>query len=147
LDVLRADIVIKREVGLRVGDYGDIPFLPDAVYTQALADKNNNINAAAQLCASYILPMLAFKNHKKIAQLEIWSGEQFTNYLAFLKMLISNPMFSGIAPVPYVNSTATDTNPLEQIALDWKAGYAPGAVVLPDWVNVCRPKIIYDNPT
>lgn len=135
------------QVRLKIGDFGDLPFLPDAVITQTLTDKNNNVIKASQLCASYILAMLAFKNHKKIAQLEIWSGEQFTNYLQFLKMLISNPLFSGIAPVPYVNPTATDKNPLEQIADDWKAGYFPGAVQLPDWVNVSRPVIIYDNPT
>lgn len=135
------------KVRLRIGDFGDLPFLPDAVITQTLTDKGNNVNQASQLCASYILAMLAFKNHKKIDKLEIWSGEQFTNYLQFLKLLIANPNFSGVAPVPYVASTTTDTNPLEQIALDWKAGYGPGAVVLPDWVNVSRPVIIYDNPT
>lgn len=137
------------QVRLRIGDVGDLPFLADSVINQTLTDNVQSVPKTSQVCAGYIVAMLAFNSHKKIGQLEVWSSEQFANYMQFLKMLIANPLFNGSAPVPYVTATATDVNPLEQIALDWKAGYFPGAVQLPDWVNpdVSRPTIIYDNPT
>jgi hypothetical protein len=118
------------KVRLRVGDWSDIPILPDTVVNQTLTDCNNNVIRASQLCAQYILATLTAKTHRKLAQLETWSSEQFDNYVKFLQMTVLNPHLSGIAPVPYVVDSGVE-NPIEQFIENWKAGYERGAVVVP----------------
>jgi len=90
------------KVRLRVGDWADIPILPDIVITTTLTDCQNNVPRAASLCAQYILATLTAKTHKKLAQVEMWSSEQFSNYVKFLQMTVLNPHLSATSPVPYV---------------------------------------------
>lgn len=119
------------QVRLRIGDWHDLVILPDAVITATLNDLNNNVPRSAQRCAVYILATLSQKSHKKIGLMEIWGSEAFDNYLRYLNKVVLNPLLNESAPIPYVADGSTIPNPLEQIADDWKAGYAPGAVVLP----------------
>lgn len=116
------------KVRLRIGDWSDIPILPDSVINASLTDCQNSIPRTSQLCAQYILATLTAKTHKKLAQLEAWSGEQFNNYLAFLKLIVLNPHVSATAPVPYVNDLTE--HPIQEFMDEWKAGYLPGAVVV-----------------
>lgn len=117
------------KVRLRIGDWSDLPILPDVVITQTLTDCNNNVVRASGLCAQYILATLTAKTHRKLAQLETWSSEQFDNYVKFLQMTVLNPHVMAIAPVPYTTGLAE--NPIEQFIENWKAGYERGAVVVP----------------
>lgn len=105
------------KIRLRIGDWHDLVILPDAVINAALADCNNNVPRAASLCAQYILATLTSKTHKKMAQLETWSGEQFDNYVKFLRTTILNPNMMDIAPIPYVN-TLTE-HPLIEFVEQW----------------------------
>jgi hypothetical protein len=118
------------KVRLKIGDYSDLPILPDAVINSALTDSNNNVNRASSLCAQYILGALTAKTHKRLAQLETWSGEQFTNYVKFLQMTVLNPHLTTVAPIPYSGS-GTEDHPIQDFVKDWKDGYLPGSEVIP----------------
>lgn len=131
------------KVRLRIGDWSDIPILPDSVITATLTDCNNNVPRAASLCAQYILATLTAKTHKKLAQIETWSSEQFDNYVKFLQMTVLNPHLAAVAPVPYVGERDQD-HPLQTFMEDWTAGYTPGAVVLP---LQRTPTVILYDPT
>lgn len=111
------------KIRLRVGDWQDLPLLSDEVIESAITDCNGNLPRAAKLCAQYILAILSFKTHKKIAQLEVWTGEQFKNYLQFIQMTILNPQLADIAPIPY-GVSGTELHPLIQFQQDWNKQYA-----------------------
>lgn len=117
-------------VRLRVGDWSDIPILPDSVITAALDECQSNVPRASALCAQYILATLTAKTHKKLSQVELWSSEQFDNYVKFLKMTILNPHVMAVAPVPYVGERDQE-HPLQVFIESWQSGYTPGAYVLP----------------
>jgi len=111
---------------LRVADYGDIPFLPDSVYTQTLADNDNNLIRTAKIIASYLLGMLAHKTHRKLSQIEIYGEQAFKNYQQFLLLTFTNPAFMmDISPIPYSGSS-TDVNPLIKFTEDWNNNYSNG---------------------
>lgn len=113
---------------LRVGDFSDLPMMPDSVYLSALDDSNGNVAKASVTVATYILAMLTSQTHQKLAQIEVFGAEWFQNYLAFVKATIMNPNFMDIRPMPY---TAKITNefgetvelPLVQFQKDWNANY------------------------
>jgi hypothetical protein len=110
------------KVRLRIGDWSDLPILPDEVINSALDDCQGYVPRAAQLCAQYILATLTAKTHRKLAQLETWSGEQFDNYVAFLKLTVLNPHVMSVAPVPYIN-VGTE-HPLMKFVKDWNSSFA-----------------------
>lgn len=110
------------KIRLRIGDWADLPILPDAVIISALEDCANNIPRAASLCAQYILGTLTAKTHRKLANIEVWSNEQFSNYVAFIKLTIFNPHNMSLAPIPYVGDTSK--NPLSMFTEDWNAAYS-----------------------
>lgn len=120
------------KIRLRVGDWKDLVILPDAVIESALSDCSDNVPRAAALCAQYILATLTTKTHRKLQQLETWSGEQFSNYVAFLKLTVLNPNLMTIAPIPY-SGMIEDTHPLMQFVEDWNAtDWRNGTTVVAD---------------
>ena len=110
---------------LRVADYGDTPYLPDSVYTQTLTDNSNNLTKCATIIATYILGMLSMKTHRKLAQVEVWSGEAFAQYKEFLLLTVTNPAFMTIAPIPY-GAAGTALDPLLQFKNDWNRNFYTG---------------------
>lgn len=108
---------------LRCGDTRDLPIFPDEVYQKALDDKKGNVKAASILCAQYILATLAFKTHQKMAQLEVWGAESFKNYQSYLLMVVKDPDFSGISPIPY---SAEGVSPIAEFQKDWDKQYTDG---------------------
>lgn len=111
------------KIRLRIGDWSDLPILPDAVISSAIDDSEQNLPRAASLCAQYILATLTFKSHKKLAQIETWSGEQFDNYLHFLKAIVLNPNFSSVyVPIPY-NGDQSKAHPLLAFVNDWNTEF------------------------
>lgn len=111
---------------LRVADYGDLPYLPDSVYTQTLSDNDNNLVRSSKVIAMYILGMLAFKTHRRMSvQLEVWGAEAFKNYKEFLLLTVSNPAFMQLSPVPY-SAASSGVNPLVQFQGDWNKNYYSG---------------------
>lgn len=136
------------KVRLKIGDWQDLVILPDAVIQSTLDDTNNNVNRAAQTCGMYILGILSGKTHKKLAQLEVWGSDRFAQYMKYLTMLVNDPNFSGVCPIPY-NGDSNQVNPFQVLHDDWVAGYIPGTVVLPYGVFPdARPaQIIVNDPT
>lgn len=111
------------KVRLRIGDWADLPILSDSVINSALTDCQDNVPRASQLCAQYILATLSFKTHRKLAQLETWSNEQFEHYVEFLKTTVLNPHMMATAPVPYTGGVEAD-HPLIKFVEDWNTEYA-----------------------
>lgn len=116
---------------LRVGDYSDLPIMPDEVYQSALTDCNGYLPRASVLMAQYILASLTGQTHQKVAQIEVFGAEWFTNYLAFVKATILNPNLMQCAPMPYTPVTTDAFGnkvevPLLQFQKDWNANYAYG---------------------
>ena len=109
------------KIRLRIGDWQPLPILPDIVIQSALADCDGNVPRAAALSAQYVLATLTTKTHRKLANLEVWSNEQFSNYVAFIKLTILNPHNMSIAPVPYSGSPTT--HPLTEFVADWNASF------------------------
>ena len=109
---------------LRVSDFGDLPLLPDSVYSQTLIDNGNSLPQAAKTCAMYILGMLSQKTHRKMAQLEIWGAEAFASYKEFLLLTYTNPAFMTTSPVPY--SSNLPFSPIMQFQADWNKNFAQG---------------------
>ena len=110
------------KIRLRVGDWSDLPILPDSVILSALTDCQQNVPRAAALSAQYILATLTAKTHRKLAQLETWGNEQFENYVKFLKMTVLNPNLMTSAPVPYTGNVQED-HPLIVFVEDWNTNY------------------------
>jgi len=111
------------KIRLRIGDWRDITILPDSVIQSALDDCQGNVPRAASLSAQYVLATLTAKTHRKISQLETWSGEQFKNYVEFLKLTILNPNMMSTSPVPYTGN-ATGDHPLIAFVKQWNDSYA-----------------------
>jgi hypothetical protein len=113
---------------LRVGDFSDLPLLPDEVYASALTDSNSSVPRASVLVATYILAMLTGQTHQRLAQIEVFGAEWFSNYLSFVKATILNPNFMDILPMPYVALIKNEFGeivelPLVQFKQDWERNY------------------------
>lgn len=109
------------KIRLRVGDWADLPILPDSVYQSTLDECGGSVPRAAQQCAQYILATLTFKTHKKLSTVEVWSGEQFDNYVKFLQTTILNPNLMSVAPIPY--GFNGPENPLIEFVECWNEQY------------------------
>jgi hypothetical protein len=110
------------KIRLRIGDWQDLPILPDSVIESAITDCQNNVPRAAQLCAQYILATLTAKTHRKMSNLETWSGEQFDNYVKFIKMTILNPHLMTTSPVPYAGDS--EESPMNSFIRYWNHSFA-----------------------
>lgn len=116
---------------LRVGDYSDMPIMPDEVYLSALADCNNYLPRASVLVAQYILAALTGQTQQKLAQIEVYGNQWFQNYLAFVKATILNPHLMPYVPLPYVPLLTDQYGnkvdlPLVEFQKDWNANFASG---------------------
>lgn len=116
---------------LRVGDYSDLPIMPDSVYTSALADCSGSLPQTAVLMAQYILASLTGQTHQKIAQIEVFGNQWFENYMAFVKNVILNPRLMQSSPMPYTPATVDEYGntvevPLIQFQKDWNNNFASG---------------------
>lgn len=113
---------------LRIGDFSDLPLMPDEVYYSALSDCNNSLPKASALVATYILASLTGQTHQRLAQIEVFGGEWFKNYMLFVKSIINNPNYMDIFPMPYVAKIKdkfgdTVELPLVQFQQDWNDNY------------------------
>ena len=107
---------------LRLADWRDYQILPDNVYTQTLADCDNNLNKATAILAQYILAVLSQNTRSKMGIIESYDDQAFTQYRQFIIDTISNPAIMTIAPIAMV--TGADTaNPLIEFQKLWNAGY------------------------
>lgn len=103
----------------RLGDYLDgPPRLPDEVYQSALDENNNNLRAATILCGQYILAGLAFDTDQRLNIVQVWGSQAFEQYQKFLMMVVKDPAFNGLCPIPYV-AGADEVHPILQFKEDF----------------------------
>jgi hypothetical protein len=98
----------EHKVRLRVGDYLDLQWFPDSVYTSVLTDCNNNINKATKAMAGYILGQLTRSTKAQLAQMVSYDNQQFDQYLQFIHLTITNPHYDSACPIPYTGATPLD---------------------------------------
>lgn len=111
---------------LRVSDWSELPYLPDSVYLQTLADNNDNIQKSTVVIGNYLLGIFSQGTHRRLSQnLEVWGGERFSQYLKYLMLIVKDPSFSGISPIPY-SASGTELHPILQHISDWKKNYPLG---------------------
>ncbi len=118
------------KVRLRIGDFADLPILPDAVIQSTLDDCNGNVPRASALCAQYVLGLISSKTHRRMtAALEVWGAEHFDNYLKFLQATILNPNLMDMQLSPYGGGTSED-HPLIAFMQNWNDSYnnTPGSL-------------------
>jgi hypothetical protein len=94
---------------LRTGDTRDLPILPDAVYQNALTEKKGNMKAAAILCGQYILATLAFDGQQQLGIITIYGQHVFAQYQSYLMMLVKDPDFNQVSPIPYAGENGTNS--------------------------------------
>lgn len=111
---------------LRLGDWGDVEWLSDAVYEQTLADCGNNLRKSAGLLAQYILAILTRSTRSRLAQIESYDNQQFEQYRRFIIDTVSNPAIMNIAPIAF--ATGDTENMLINFQSLWNAGYTSDTV-------------------
>ena len=107
---------------LITGDYLDIQRLPDSVYQTSLTKYSYNVNRAARECASFILASLTFSTHEKLGIIETYGEKVFQNYLQYLRLIVSDPAFSSVCPIPYSGSTSS-VHPLIKFTKDFNGNF------------------------
>lgn len=107
---------------LRLGDTRDIPILPDEVYEQALEEKKGNLKAATILCGQYILATLAFDSQASMGVVTVYGNQVFRQYQDYLTMVIKDPSFSSVSPIPY--SGDCTSSPITEFQKDWYMTYS-----------------------
>lgn len=122
------------QMRLRVGDWADLPWLPDVVYTQTLADNNNNVVKASGVVAQYILAMLTRSTKTKLAQIESYDNQAFQQYKEFLILTVKDPAFMSFNPIVSASGVNED-NLLYKFPKYWNAGYFEGTSIqdMADW--------------
>lgn len=109
-------------VRLAVGDWRDVPILPDSVINQVLADSGNNLRTAIRTCGSYILATLAFDGQAKMGIIETYGNHVFKQYQEYLYMVVKDANMNGICPIPY-SSSGTTLHPILQFEQDFYNSY------------------------
>ncbi len=113
---------------LILADWQDIVILPDSVYLQTLVDKNNNLGQCVPVLGAYILGIFSQSTHRRMnAQLEVWGGERYTQYMSYLKLIIKDPSFglSTMSILPYSGSRVIPNDILQFVA-DYKKNFYRG---------------------
>lgn len=109
---------IIGQIRLILGDTRDLPMLPDDVIQHALDSNNNNFKAAKTLCGQYILAALAFDSDAKMGIITTYGSQVFDQYQKYLLMILKDPAFNGICPIPYV-AGANEVHPILQFKEDF----------------------------
>ena len=113
---------------LRLADWRDIQWLPDAVYQQTLDDTSNNLTASTRVLAQYILAILSQGTRSKLGILESYDNQAFEQYRQFIIDTVSNPAIMNINPIAIQCGDTTQPNPLIDFQDIWNAGYVSGTV-------------------
>jgi len=111
---------------LALADWSDLPVLPDSVYIQTLSDNNDNLQKCKVVLGSYILGIFSQGVHRRMSvQLEVWGGEKFDQYKQYLLMIVKDPSFSGLCPIPYSGS-GDSPHEIIQFISDYKKNFPAG---------------------
>jgi hypothetical protein len=106
------------QLRLALGDWRDIPVLSDDIIQSALDQKNNNFKAARTLCGQYILATLAFDSDAKMGIISTYGSQVFNQYRDYLMLVLRDPAFNGVCPLPYVAGADTQ-HPILQFQQDF----------------------------
>jgi hypothetical protein len=106
------------KVRLKTGDTRDIPILPDDVIQQVLVESNNNIRQAVTTCGQYILATLSFDSDARLGLLYTYGSQTFEQYKNYLMLILKDPAFNGVCPLPYV-AGAKELHPILQFQQDF----------------------------
>jgi len=106
---------------LNVGDIHSVEILDDETYTYYYNKNEQNERRATRDLFTVLLFALSRYTHEKAGQLEVWGGEFFQNYLAAVKLAITNPSIDSITAMPFaggISRTDMDTRASDTDAVD-----------------------------
>ena len=112
---------VTDRLRLNVGDIHSVEILDDATYTYYYTKNENNERRATRDLFTVLLFALSRYTHEKAGQLEVWGGEFFQNYLAAVKLAITNPSIDSITAMPFaggISRTDMDTRASDTDAVD-----------------------------
>ena len=92
---------VTDRLRLNVGDIHSVEILDDETYTYYYNKNEQNERRATRDLFTVLLFALSRYTHEKAGQLEVWGGEFFQNYLAAVKLAITNPSIDSITAVPF----------------------------------------------
>lgn len=106
---------------LNVGDIHSVEILDDETYTYYYTKNENNERRATRDLFTVLLFALSRYTHEKAGQIEVWGNEYFQNYLAAVKLAITNPSIDSITAMPFaggISRTDMDTRASDTDAVD-----------------------------
>ena len=106
---------------LNVGDIHSVEILDDETYTYYYTKNENNERRATRDLFTVLLFALSRYTHEKAGQIEVWGNEYFQNYLAAVKLAITNPSIDSITAMPFaggISRSDMDTRASDTDAVD-----------------------------
>lgn len=112
---------VTDRLRLNVGDIHSVEILDDETYTYYYTKNENNERRATRDLFTVLLFALSRYTHEKAGQVEVWGNEYFQNYLAAVKLAITNPSIDSITAMPFaggISRSDMDTRASDTDAVD-----------------------------
>jgi hypothetical protein len=106
---------------LNVGDIYSVEILDDETYTYYLTKNENNERRATRDLFTVLLFALSRYTQERAGQLEVYGQQYFQNYLAAVKLAITNPSIDSITAMPFaggISRTDMDERASDTDAVD-----------------------------
>ena len=92
---------VTDRLRLNVGDIHSVEILDDATYTYYYTKNENNERRATRDLFTVLLFALSRYTQERAGQLEVYGHQYFQNYLAAVKLAITNPSIDSITAMPF----------------------------------------------
>ena len=92
---------VTDRLRLNVGDIHSVEILDDETYTYYYNKNEQNERRATRDLFTVLLFALSRYTHEKAGQVEVWGNQYFQNYLAAVKLAITNPSIDSITAILY----------------------------------------------
>ena len=128
---------VTDRLRLNVGDIYSVEILDDATYTYYYTKNESNERRATRDLFTVLMFALSRYTHEKAGQVEVWGNEYFQNYLAAVKLAITNPSIDSITAMPFaggISRSDMDTRASDTDAVD-KPFYMGCTDGVPSYMN------------
>lgn len=112
---------VTDRLRLNVGDIHSVEILDDETYTYYYNKNEQNERRATRDLFTVLLFALSRYTQERAGQLEVYGQQYFQNYLAAVKLAITNPSIDSITAVPFaggISRTDMDTRASDTDAVD-----------------------------
>jgi hypothetical protein len=112
---------VTDRLRLNVGDIHSVEILDDATYTYYYTKNENNERRATRDLFTVLLFALSRYTQERAGQIEVYGHQYFQNYLAAVKLAITNPSIDSITAMPFaggISRTDMDERASDTDAVD-----------------------------